>query len=141
LDTILQRGEHVTDRDVRQAISVVVDIEAVDCVGMERVGRRICIEDDHGPCPVSGRLERVEVAEVESLVPERRTEIESSKMVRHFFSPLKIEDAIALSDRIVTNGRFNAAPFFFTTSELVSEARAHLSTELYEVEHQARLRN
>ncbi len=87
LHTVLRWREHVTDRDVRQAVSVVVDVEAVDGVGMERVGSRICIEDDHGPRRVSGRLECVEVAEIESLVPERRTEIESSKVVRHFFSP------------------------------------------------------
>ncbi len=90
LHTVLRWREHVTDSDVRQAVSVVVNVEAVDGVRMERVGSRICIEDDHSPRRVSGRLERVEVAEVESLVPERWTETESSKMVRHFFSLLKI---------------------------------------------------
>ncbi len=39
-----------------------------------------------------GRLERVEVAKVESLVPERRAEIESGEMIRHFLLPLKIDD-------------------------------------------------
>src|SRR6202158_3774382 len=38
---ILRRRENVAERDVGQAISVVVDIEAVDGVGMESVGRRI----------------------------------------------------------------------------------------------------
>src|ERR1700687_5215500 len=89
---ILRRRENVAERDVGQAISVIVDIEAVDGVGMERVGSRICVEDDHGPRRVRRRLERVEVAEVESLVAERRTEIEAGKMVRHFLSPLKIEN-------------------------------------------------
>ena len=85
LHTVLRWREHVTDRDVSQAVSVVINVEAVDGVRMERVGSRVCIEDDHSPRRVSGRLERVEVAEVESLVLERGAEIESSKMVRHFF--------------------------------------------------------
>ena len=45
---VLRLRKHVADRDVRQAIAVVVDVEAVDGVGMERVGIRICVEDDHG---------------------------------------------------------------------------------------------
>ena len=40
---VLRRREHVTNSDVRQAISVVVDVKAVDGVGMERVCGRICI--------------------------------------------------------------------------------------------------
>src|SRR5713101_6785628 len=46
---VSRRREHVTDRDVRHAVSVVVDVEAVDSVRMERVGSRICIEDQYGP--------------------------------------------------------------------------------------------
>jgi hypothetical protein len=79
-----RRREHIADRDVRQVIAVVIDVEAVDRVGMERVGVRIGIEDDHGPRRVRRRLERVEVAEIEPLVSERRTETEPSKVVRHF---------------------------------------------------------
>ena len=80
---VLRRREHVTDRDVRQAISVVVDVEAVDGVGMERVRSRIRIEDEHGPRRIRRRLERIEVAEVESLVSERRTEIKAGEMIGH----------------------------------------------------------
>jgi hypothetical protein len=58
---------------------------------MERVSIWICVEDDHGSRLVGGRLERVEIAQVESLVAERRTEAESSKMIRHFFLPFVIE--------------------------------------------------
>jgi Berberine and berberine like len=61
LFAVLWRREDVADRDVRQAISVVVDVEAVDGVGMERVRGRISIEDQHGPRPIRGRLEGVEV--------------------------------------------------------------------------------
>src|SRR5882757_10269012 len=89
---VLWRRKNVAERDVGQANAVVVDVQAVDGVGMERVGSRICIEDDHGPGRVGGRLERVEVAEVESLVAERRSKIESGKMIRHLMSPLKIEN-------------------------------------------------
>jgi hypothetical protein len=41
---------------------------------MERIGIRIRIEYDHGPRTIGGRLERIEIAEVESLVAERRAE-------------------------------------------------------------------
>ena len=81
---VLWLREHVAERDVRQAVAVVVDVEAVDGIGMEGVGSRVCIENDHSPRRISGRLECVEVAEVESLIPERRAETESGEMVRHF---------------------------------------------------------
>ena len=77
----------VAKRDVRQQITVGVDVEPVNGVGMERLSIWICVEDDHGSRRVGGRLERVEIAQVESLVAERRTEAESSKMIRHFFLP------------------------------------------------------
>lgn len=86
LHTVLRWREHVTERDVRQAVSVIINVEAVDGVRMERVGSRIGIQDEHSPRRVRGRLECVEVAEVESLVSERWAKIESSKVVRHFFS-------------------------------------------------------
>src|SRR5208337_428998 len=69
--------------DVRKAIAVVIDVETVDGVGMERVGIRIGVEDEHGPCRIGGRLEGVEVAEVEPLVAERRAEAEAGKMIGH----------------------------------------------------------
>ena len=88
---VLRLREHVAERDVGQAVAVVVDVEAVDGVGMKRVGLGIGIEDDHGPRGIRGRLERVEVAEVESLVAERRSETESGEMVRHSLLPFGIE--------------------------------------------------
>ena len=84
LHPVLRWRENVTDRDVSQAVSVVVNVEAVDGIWMERVASWICIEDNHSPRRISWRLKRVEIAEVESLITERWTEIESSKMVRHF---------------------------------------------------------
>jgi hypothetical protein len=93
---VLRLREHVAERDVGQAVAVVVDVEAVDGVGMERVGLGIGIEDDHGPRGIRGRLERVEVAKVKSLVAERRAETESGEMVRHGLLPFEIKSAGAI---------------------------------------------
>src|SRR4029450_100630 len=68
---VLRLRKHVAKRDVRQQITVVVAVEPIGGVGMERVSIWICIEDDHGSRRVGGRLERVEIAQVESLVAER----------------------------------------------------------------------
>src|SRR5262249_47033076 len=76
--------KHVAKRNVRQQITVVIDVESVNGIGMERVSIWIRVQDDHGSRRVGGGLERVEIAKVESLVAERRTEAESSKMIRHF---------------------------------------------------------
>src|SRR5215470_5721937 len=76
--------KYVAKRNVRQQITVVIDVELVNGVGMERISIWICVQDDHGSRRVGGGLERVEIAKVESLVAERRTEAESSKMIRHF---------------------------------------------------------
>src|SRR5580704_3825009 len=46
---VLRLREHVAQRDVGQQIAVVVDVEAIDGVGMERVSVWIGIEYDRGP--------------------------------------------------------------------------------------------
>ena len=81
LPAVLRLREHIAERDVRQVIAVGVDVEAIDCVGMKCVRIGICIEDDHGSVLVGGRLECIQVAEVESLIAQRRAETESSEMV------------------------------------------------------------
>jgi hypothetical protein len=48
---------------------------------MEFVRIGICIEDDDGSIRVSGRLECVQIAEVEALIAHRRSETELSEMV------------------------------------------------------------
>src|SRR5262249_32548906 len=78
-----RRRKHVAKCDVRQQITVVVDIEPVDGIRMERVSIWICIEDDHGSRRVGGRQECVEIAQVESLVAKRRPEAQAGKVVRH----------------------------------------------------------
>src|SRR4029450_5363739 len=59
---ILRLRKHIAKRDVRQQITVVVDVEPVNGVGMERVSIWICVEYDHGSRRVGGRLARVEIA-------------------------------------------------------------------------------
>src|SRR5262249_319963 len=81
LPVVLRLREHIAERDVRQIIAVGIDVEAIDCVGMKCVRVGICIEDDHGSALVSGRLECVQVTEVESLLAGRRAEPESGEMV------------------------------------------------------------
>ena len=77
------RGEYVTERDVVEQVAVVVDGETVDGIGMQRVGLRVGVEDEYGPRRVRGRLEGIEIAEVESLVSQRRSEAEAGEMVGH----------------------------------------------------------
>jgi hypothetical protein len=79
----LRLGEGETERHVRLSVSVVVYVDPVNGVGVEvgRLGKRVAIEDQHGPRGVGGRLEGEEVGEVESLVPKRRTEPQASKVI------------------------------------------------------------
>src|SRR5436309_4715619 len=84
LPAVLWLREYVAECDVRQVIAVGIDVEAIDCVRMKRVRIGICIEDDHGSVLVSGRLECVEVAKIESLIAKRRAETQSSEMARHW---------------------------------------------------------
>src|SRR5262249_8460545 len=81
LPAVLRLREHIAERDVSQVIAVGIDVDAIDCVGMKRVRIGICVEDDHGSVLVGGRLECVQVAEVEPLIAQRRAETESSEMV------------------------------------------------------------
>src|SRR5262249_15783513 len=66
LPAVLRLREHIAEGDIRQVIAVAIDVEAINCVAMKCIRVGICIEDDHGSVLVSGRLECVQVAEVES---------------------------------------------------------------------------
>ena len=66
-----------------EQIAVVVDREAVDRVRVQRVGVRIGVEDEDRPRGRQAALEGVQVAEIESLVAERRAEAETGEVVRH----------------------------------------------------------
>src|SRR6478736_8259598 len=123
---VLRLREHVAERDVGQAVAVVVDVEAVNGVGMQRVGGRICIEDDHGSRRIRGRQECVEVAEVESLVAERRAETEAGEMIRHGLLPCEPKSWGPSLDKTVTNRRFDVALLFFDNVRARVAARACL---------------
>src|ERR1700730_4140392 len=86
LPAVLRLGEHIAERDVGQVVAVIVNIDAIDCVGMKCVRTGVCIEDDHGLVLVSGGLECVQVAEVQSLIAQRGAETKSGEMVRHDLS-------------------------------------------------------
>src|SRR3982751_2855106 len=62
---VLRRRKHIAERDIGQAVSVIVDIEAVDGVRVERVRGRVCIEDQHGPRRIRGSLEGIEIADIQ----------------------------------------------------------------------------
>ena len=74
-------GEHEAERDVVAQVAVVVDGEAVDRVRVQEVRLRVGVEDQHRPAGIGRRLEGVQVAEVEALIAERRTEAEPGEVV------------------------------------------------------------
>src|SRR5438045_7242919 len=43
LPAVLRRREHIAECDVRQVVAIIIDVEAIDCVGMQcvRVGNGI----------------------------------------------------------------------------------------------------
>src|SRR5204863_6968227 len=89
----LNLGEDEAKRNVRLGISVVVYVDSIHGIGVEvrRLGERIAVEDQDSPRRVCGRLEGVKVSKVEPLVPERRTQLQAGKMVRHsspFLNPI-----------------------------------------------------
>jgi hypothetical protein len=81
LHAVLRLRKHIAERDVRQVIAVVIDVDSIDGVGMERIRIGIRVENDHGSVVVSGRLKCVQVTEIKSLIAQRRAKTESSEMV------------------------------------------------------------
>jgi len=84
LTAVLRLRVDEAEGEVRQAVPVAVDVEAIDRIGMERVRGRIGVQDQYCPRWIRRRLEGIEVAEVEPLVAERRAKTKSGEMVRHF---------------------------------------------------------
>src|SRR5262249_10919954 len=83
LPAVLWIREHIAECDIGQVIAVAVDVDAIDRLRMKRVGIGVRIEDDHRSVLVGGRPECVQVAQIESLIAQRRAETESGEMVRH----------------------------------------------------------
>ena len=55
----------------------------VDRIGVQGIGQRVGVEDDDGPRRVGRRDERVEIAQIESLVAEGRSEAQAGEVVGH----------------------------------------------------------
>jgi hypothetical protein len=84
LPAVGDRAERVDERDVGQVIAVVVDVQPVDGIRVESADLGIRVEDEHGPAGrVRGRLEGVQIAEVQALVPEGRAQAEAGEVVGH----------------------------------------------------------
>ena len=85
LPAVLRLGEHQDEGEVGLEVAVVVDVDPVHGVGVERrrLGERVTVEDQHGPRRVRRCLEGVEIGEVESSVPFGRTEVQAGEVVRH----------------------------------------------------------
>jgi len=86
-------GEHETERDVVNEVTVGVDRQPIDGIGVQRVGVWIGVEDQHGPLAVGRRLERVQIAQVKALIAKRRSETQTGEMVGHVTSPYEPFDA------------------------------------------------
>ena len=55
----------------------------VDRIGVQGIGQRVGVEDDDGPRRVRRRDERVEIAQIQSLITEGRSEAQAGEMVGH----------------------------------------------------------
>ncbi len=78
-------GEHQDEGDIGLGVTVVIDIDPVHGLGVELsfLGKRVTVEDDHGPRGVRRRLEGIEIGEVESGIPFGRAEFQAGEVVRH----------------------------------------------------------
>ena len=86
LPAILRGGEDVAERDVVLQVAVVVDGEPVDGVGVKCVGVRIRVEDQNRARGIGRRLERIQIAQIESLIAERWAETQTGEVVGHIAS-------------------------------------------------------
>ena len=85
LPAVLGLAEHHAEGDVGVGVPVVVDVDAVDGVGVKRrrYPERVGVEDQHCPRRVGGRLEGKEVGEVEARILGWRSEPQAGEVVRH----------------------------------------------------------
>ena len=81
LPSVLRGGEDVAERDVVLQVAVVVDGEPVDGVGVQCVGVRIRVEDQNRARGIGRRLERVQIAQIESLIAEWWAEAQAGEVV------------------------------------------------------------
>ena len=85
LPAVLGLAEHHAEGDVGVGVSIVVDVDAVDGVGMKRWRYAECVgvEDQHCPRRVRRRLKGEEVGEVEARIFGGRSEPQTGEVVRH----------------------------------------------------------
>ena len=83
LAAVLWFGVDEAERDVITQVAVVVDVDPIDGVRVQRVSGRVGVEDQDGAVGIGGRLKRVEVAEVQALIAQRRAEAQAGEVVRH----------------------------------------------------------
>jgi hypothetical protein len=85
LPAVLGLAEHHADCDVGDSVPVVVDVDAVDGVGVKRWRYPECVdvEDQHCPRRVRGRLEGKEVGDVQARIFGWRSEPQPGEVIRH----------------------------------------------------------
>ena len=111
---IARFGEDVAESDVVQQISVIVDRHAVDRIGVQGIGQRVGIEDDDRPRRVGRRDERVQVAEIQTLVAQRGPEAQPGEVVGHAPIAFSVEGAGQQADRTSVLSRLKVKPGKFT---------------------------
>jgi hypothetical protein len=85
LPAVVVGGEGEAERHVRQRVSVGVDVEPVDRVGVESVafGERVGVHDQHGLAGVTGRREDEQVGQVQAGIVAGVLEFGGAEVVRH----------------------------------------------------------
>ena len=81
LPAVLRIREQIAEGDVGQVVTIGVDVDAVDRVGMQRVRVEIRIQDDDGSVVGGRRLKYIQIAEIKPWIAQRRAETESSEVV------------------------------------------------------------
>jgi hypothetical protein len=85
LPTVLGLAEHHAEGDVGVGVPVVVDVDAVDGIGMKRRRdpERVGVENQHGARRVGRRLEGEEIGEVEARIFGGWSEPKAGEVIRH----------------------------------------------------------
>ena len=104
LPAVVELGEREAERHVGERVAVVVDVEAVDRVGVEPVALRegVRVHDQHGPVGVIGRGEHEEVGEIQAGVVAGGLEVGGTEVVRHGGTPLTASELAAGSRAVFT---------------------------------------
>src|SRR6185437_10676022 len=82
-------GEREAERHIGQRVSVAVDVEPVDRVGVEPVTLHegVGVQDQHGPVRVIGRREDEEFGEVQACIVAGVLEVGGAEVIGHGVTP------------------------------------------------------